>query len=93
MLSLRLVDERFYHLDTCFCPLSDGYLLYYPPAFDFYSNQLIERRVPAEKRLVVDEVDALQFACNAVNVDRIVILNRASDGLRQRLEMKRISGA
>lgn len=88
VLSLRLVDERFYHLDTCFCPLSDGYLLYYPPAFDFYSNQLIERRVPAEKRLVVDEVDALQFACNAVNVDRIVILNRASDGLRQRLEVR-----
>ena len=22
VLSLRLVDRRFYHLDTCFCPLS-----------------------------------------------------------------------
>ena len=86
VLSLRLIDERFYHLDTCFCPLSDGSLLYYPPAFDFYSNQLIEKRVAAEKRLAVAEADALQFACNAVNVDQIVILNRASDGLRQQLE-------
>ena len=23
-IGLRLVDERFYHLDTCFCPLEGG---------------------------------------------------------------------
>ena len=88
VLSLRLMDERFYHLDTCFCPLSDGTLLYYPPAFDFYSNRLIETRVPAEKRLVVAEADALAFACNAVNVGRTVILNQASAPLRQQLETR-----
>ena len=88
VLSLRLMDERFYHLDTCFCPLSDGTLLYYPPAFDFYSNRLIETRVPAAKRLVVGEADALAFACNAVNVGRSVILNQASAGLRQQLETR-----
>lgn len=85
VLSLRLMDERFYHLDTCFCPLADGYLLYYPPAFDSYSNRLIELRVPAEKRIAVDEKDAVAFACNAVNVDRTVIMNKATDDLKQRL--------
>ena len=88
VLSLRLMDERFYHLDTCFCPLSDGTLLYYPPAFDFYSNRLIETRVAPEKRLVVGEADALSFACNAVNVGRNVILNQASNALRQQLESR-----
>ena len=88
VLSLRLMDERFYHLDTCFCPLSDGTLLYYPPAFDFYSNRLIETRVPAAKRLVVGEADALAFACNAVNVGRSVILNQASAGLRHQLQTR-----
>ena len=34
VVSLRLIDPRFYHLDTCFAPLEDGSLLYYPPAFD-----------------------------------------------------------
>jgi lysine-ketoglutarate reductase/saccharopine dehydrogenase-like protein (TIGR00300 family) len=87
-LSLRLMDERFYHLDTCLCPLSDGTLLYYPPAFDFQSNRLIESRVRPEKRLAVGEVDALAFACNAVNVGDAVILNRASSALRQRLEAR-----
>jgi lysine-ketoglutarate reductase/saccharopine dehydrogenase-like protein (TIGR00300 family) len=82
VLSLRLVDRRFYHLDTCFCPLADGYLLYYPPAFDTYSNHLIELRVPAEKRIPVEERDAVNFACNAVNIDQMVVMNQASDRLK-----------
>lgn len=91
VLSLRLVDPRFYHLDTCFCPLSDGYLLYYPPAFDTYSNHLIEMRVPSEKRIVVDEVDAVRFACNSVNVDRVIVMNAASDNLKAALDAKGFS--
>lgn len=93
VLSLRLVDPRFYHLDTCFCPLTDGYLLYYPPAFDTYSNRLIELRVPPEKRIAIDEVDAINFGCNTVNVEalcggnieQIVVMNKASDGLKKLL--------
>ena len=85
VLSLRLMDERFYHLDTCFCPLAGGYLLYYPPAFDSFSNRLIEMRVPESKRIAIDEADAVNFACNTVNVDHIVVMNKASDSLKQRL--------
>ena len=85
VVSLRLMDERFYHLDTCFCPLNGGYLLYYPPAFDSYSNRLIEMRVPAEKRIAIAEADAVTFACNAVNVDNVVVMNGASDSLKASL--------
>ncbi|MCT7950811.1 TIGR00300 family protein [Ancylothrix sp. C2] len=86
VVSLQLVDPRFYHLDTCFCPLAGGYLLYFPPAFDFYSNRIIEMRVPPEKRIAISEADAVNFACNAVNVDEIVIMNKASQDLRDRLQ-------
>ncbi|MBD1216514.1 MAG: TIGR00300 family protein [Aphanizomenon flos-aquae Clear-A1] len=85
VISLRLMDERFYHLDTCFCPLANGYLLYYPGAFDSYSNRVIEMRVAPEKRIAIVEADAVNFACNAVNVDSIVIMNKTSDGLKSRL--------
>ncbi|MBP0019216.1 MAG: TIGR00300 family protein [Cyanobacteria bacterium SBLK] len=85
VLSLRLVDPRFYHLDTCFCPLSGGYLLYYPPAFDSYSNHLIERRVAPEKRIVLGEADAVNFGCNSVNINNTVIMNKASEELKQHL--------
>ena len=85
VLSLRLIDKRFYHLDTCLCPLTGGYLLYYPDAFDAYSNRLIEQRVPAEKRIAVTEPDAVNFVCNAVNVGQRLIVNKASPDLTTRL--------
>jgi lysine-ketoglutarate reductase/saccharopine dehydrogenase-like protein (TIGR00300 family) len=85
VLSLRLIDDRFYHLDTCFCPLTGGYLLYYPAAFDSYSNRLIEMRVPAEKRIAIEEADAVNFACNAVNVGTNIVVNKVSDSLKERL--------
>ncbi len=88
VLSLRLIDPRFYHLDTCFCPLSGGYLLYYPPAFDTYSNALIERRIPENKRLIVPEPDAVNFACNAVNVGNVIIMNKISAELEQAIAEK-----
>ncbi len=86
VLSLRLIDPRFYHLDTCLCPLEGGYLLYYPPAFDARSNRLIEQRVPAEKRIAVNEADAARFACNAINLGRRIIFNEAGGDLKTRLE-------
>src|SRR5206468_3250528 len=82
----RLVDERFYHLDTCFCPLPEGRVFYYPDAFDRESLDRIAARVPAEQRCEVDAADALHFACNAVVTGGAVITNFASDALRERLE-------
>lgn len=86
VISLRLIDPRFYHLDTCFCPLEEGWLLYYPQAFDAYSNRLIEQRVPAEKRLAVIEADAVRFACNTVNIGRKLFVNQVSADLRAQLD-------
>lgn len=81
VVPLRLTDPRFYHLDTCLCPLAGGELLYHPGAFDAESLRRIEARVPAHARIVVDEADARSFACNAVNLAGHVILNRASQRL------------
>ena len=74
IIPLELIDTRFYHLDTCFCPLSGGDLLYFPPAFDRYGQTAIAERVSAEHRLAVPEDDALRFACNAVCVGTHVVL-------------------
>ncbi len=80
--SLKLVDRRFYHLDTCFCPLPGGRLLWYPPAFARESQALVEQRVPSGHRLAVSTEDALAFACNAVAVDaEHVVLHHASRAL------------
>jgi len=88
VISLRLVDPRFYHLDTCFCPLRDGHLMYFPAAFDAESNAKIEIRYPEERRIPVAEADALRFACNAINVGRHILLNEISGELFRRLEAR-----
>ncbi len=74
IIPVELVDSRFYHLDTCFCPLSGGELLYFPPAFDRYGQAAIAERVSSECRLIVPEAEALKFACNAVCVGKHVVL-------------------
>ena len=86
VVSLRLVDKRFYHLDTCLAPLEGGHLMYYEGAFDAASISVIESRVPAEQRIAVSERDALHFACNAVSAGPEVLLNFATPELRARLE-------
>ena len=85
LVSIQLTDERFYHIDTCFCPLTDGFLMYHPPAFDYDSRMAIESRIPPHKRIIVDTFDAGNFACNAINIDNHVFLHSASDALKASL--------
>jgi ornithine--oxo-acid transaminase len=86
VVGLELVDPRFYHLDTCFAPLSDGFVMYFPEAFSAASVREIEAFYPAGKRIIVEEADAARFACNAVNVGETIIVNRISGSLAKRLE-------
>ena len=83
--SLHLVDPRFYHLDLCFAPLSGGYLLYFPGAFDAASRKKIEAAYPADKRIVVSELEATQFACNVINAGRNILMGAVGTDLRERL--------
>ncbi len=88
VVSLHLVDPRFYHLDTCFCPLSNGDVMYFPGAFDVESIGKIEMRYSRSKRITVSEEDALLFACNAVNIGKTILLNEVSAELAARLEAR-----
>lgn len=88
VISLELVSNRFYHLDTCFCPLKGGYLIYYPPAFDAYANRVIESNVPPEKRIIVNEEEASYFTCNAVNIGDAVVTNNTTERFTKLLAEK-----
>jgi N-dimethylarginine dimethylaminohydrolase len=72
VISLELVDDHFYHLDTCFCPLPDGSAVWYPPAFDAYAQKAIRHHVAA--LVEVSKEEARCFACNAVVIGREVVL-------------------
>ena len=82
--SLTLIDPRWYHLDTAFCPLSNGEVIAYRKAFDAPSIAKIEQAF-GERVLWVSGEDAADFSCNAVNIGRDVILYRASAALKAAL--------
>jgi N-dimethylarginine dimethylaminohydrolase len=84
VLPLELIDPRFYHLDTCFCPLAPDLALFYPGAFDEYGRSVLRDRIPHLIEVAPEE--AISFSCNAVVVGRTVIQNFGAPKLAATLE-------
>lgn len=70
LVACALASPHFYHLDTCFCPLSTTQALYYPPAFTPDGIAALKRHITLYE---VPEADATKFACNSVVLDKKVI--------------------
>ena len=88
VVPLELASPRFYHLDTCFCPLSGGAVLYYPPAFTPAALAEIHVRVPAEMRIVASDAAAAALCVNAVSIADTVVMAKAPAPLRRALEQR-----
>jgi N-dimethylarginine dimethylaminohydrolase len=82
-VSLELVDPRFYHLDTCFCPLDERTVLYAHEAFSAESAEMIRRHVPHVIPVPLDV--AAGFACNAMPIGDRVISSLAACKLEEPL--------
>jgi len=89
-LAVQLVDPRFYHLDTCFCPLPGGHVIWFPAAFSESSQAAIRRLIPADLRFEVQAEDAVRFCCNAVGLThsekRHIVMGHVGDDARAWLE-------
>lgn len=83
VLPVELVDARFYHLDTCFCPLAADTAIYYPPAFDEYGLRVLGENV--SRLIPVEDDEATRFACNAVVVGTTVVMNTGCPRLERTL--------
>lgn len=88
VVALELASDRFYHLDTCFCPLAGGAVLYYPQAFTPAARAVIRKRVPRSQRIEASAEEAAAFCVNAVNLDDKVIMARAPASLRAKLQAR-----
>jgi N-dimethylarginine dimethylaminohydrolase len=86
VIPLQLVDPHYYHLDTCFCPLSPSEAVYFPAAFDDYGQKVLVAQIPDLIPVRPDE--AARFACNAVVVGRDVILNTGCPQLETDLQQR-----
>jgi len=85
-LCLPLAQASFYHLDTAFCALPCGSVIYYPRAFTPAALATIHGHVASRERIEIDETDAARFAANAVCIHRTIVLSSCSLALRSTLE-------
>lgn len=85
VLSLELVDPRFYHLDVALAVLDSDrdHIAYYPPAFSATSRAVLADRFP--DAVIADSADAYAFGLNAVGDGRHVFLPVGAVHLRDAL--------
>jgi arginine dihydrolase len=83
VVSLTLIDPRFYHLDTALTVLRPGQVMYYPPAFDAASVATLRQLYPGA--VVASDADAEVLGLNAVSDGRHVILSELATHLHDEL--------
>lgn len=83
---LALANPSFYHLDTAFCALPCGSVMYHREAFSRAALATIHAQVAPQDRIALDADDAARFAANAVCVGRTIVLSGCSAALRAALE-------
>jgi arginine dihydrolase len=83
VVSLRLVDPRFYHLDTALCVLDDSTAMYYPAAFDDAGRASLASLF--EELIEAKDEDAEALGLNAVCDGRHVVIAAAATELARSL--------
>jgi N-dimethylarginine dimethylaminohydrolase len=83
LVSLRLVDASFYHLDTALAALDDGNVTYFPGAFSESSQRVLRQLFP--DAVIADRSDAEAFGLNLVGDGRHVVLNTEATGMAEKL--------
>ncbi|NRQ39981.1 amidinotransferase [Nonomuraea sp. NN258] len=85
VISLKLVDPRFYHLDTALFPLDGKNVAYYPGAFSAGSQEVLRRLFP--DAVLATARDAEVLGLNAVSDGTNVVIN--AEAMDLQLELKR----
>jgi N-dimethylarginine dimethylaminohydrolase len=83
VVSLTLVDARFYHLDTAISILDDGQIMYLPEAFSIGSQQVLRKLYP--DAIISGMADAEAFGLNAVSDGYHVVLPQTATGIIEQL--------
>jgi N-dimethylarginine dimethylaminohydrolase len=79
VVSLSLVDPRFYHLDTALFVLDASNVAYFPGAFSAGSQAVLRRLFP--DAVVATEADAVAFGLNSVSDGRHVVIAAGAHNL------------
>jgi len=84
VISLQLIDHRFYHLDLGLFVLNEKVVFYYPEAFDNASREKLKKIVPL--LIPLKKKEAFNFAANSINTDHKVIVQRGNNNFCHQLK-------
>lgn len=79
VVSLKIVDPRFYHLDTSLAVLSDDTVAYYPGAIDEASQERLKAAIPNLIEATLEEAQG--FGLNAVSDGHTIITSDENQSL------------
>jgi N-dimethylarginine dimethylaminohydrolase len=82
--TLEMVDPRFYHLDTCFCPVRPGHTLVYLDAFAPADRDKL-RELFGDGLIALGAEEANTFVANSVVVDDTFVTHECPPRLRRAL--------
>jgi N-dimethylarginine dimethylaminohydrolase len=83
VLSVELIDPRFYHLDLTFCPLDERRALVVPQAWDAYGREVVRSVVPEPIELGAEEAEA--FCANSIVVGDVIVMPSCTTRLEHEL--------
>lgn len=83
---LELVDESFYHLDTCMCILNSRTVVWTPKAFSEESQKMIDGFFPETIEIPYDEAKET-LSCNSISVDgKNILIPQGAKTLKEKLQ-------
>jgi N-dimethylarginine dimethylaminohydrolase len=85
VISLQLINPKFYHLDTALFALDERTIVYYPDAFSPGSQEVLRKLYP--EAIVATYEDAQAFALNAISDGEHVVLPTEATALGERLSL------
>jgi N-dimethylarginine dimethylaminohydrolase len=83
-ISLKLIDEKYYHLDTCFFVLDSETAFYYPKAFSQDSINILNKLFSNLYEFSEDEMSG--FAPNSVVSGQIVFVQKGNPSFNKKLQ-------
>lgn len=88
IIPIKLINNKFYHLDTCFCPLDESKAIFYPEAI---SQKSIKKLKKHFELFPVPAKEAENFICNSVVNKKNIIFqanNPKTSALFKKLKFK-----
>lgn len=83
VIPIKLIDDKFYHLDTALFTLNDKTLFYVPSAFE---EKELSKLSQIAKLIPIDEREAMHFAANSLVTNGHVIMTPDNPKMKKEIE-------